>query len=116
MGKLREITDWDLAEEVARDRPALLLALISRFCPSHELVLEAVARTGECFEDRLDVRFIDLVENPSVIGTLGLRKVPAVLLYARGVESVRWEGRVSAKSVVGVVGELLGPRAKRGTS
>lgn len=107
MSSVREITDWGLADELAGERPALLLGLVSSLCPSHGFLLKVMGRLTTFYPDELEARFIDLVENPSLIGKLGIRNLPGLILYTRGVEWGRWEGAVDLAAVLSAVDELM---------
>lgn len=107
MGRVREITDWGLADALGEESPVLLVAFISRPDPEHSDFLPAFRERADVYEEGALFRFLNVAESPSLIRKLGLRRFPTVILYAAGVEHTRWEREIDFAEVVETVDALL---------
>jgi thioredoxin-like negative regulator of GroEL len=104
---VREITDWGLAEALAEESPALLVAFVTRPDPEHAGFLPAFAERANAYEEGAVFRFLNVAENPSLIRKLRLRRFPTLILYAAGVEHSRWVEEVDLAEVTEAVDALL---------
>jgi hypothetical protein len=108
MSRLKEVSDWGLTDLLAEARPALLLGLVEATSRGHDAVRLVAQRLTAFFPDCLHARFLDVDENPSIAATLGIRDLPALILYRQGAEWARWEGAVDYRSVFSSVERLMG--------
>ena len=110
MSRLLEITDWGLADELAHNRPAVLVALIHRLVPNHRNLMKSLAARSEGFGPLAAFRVIDIGENPSLIIKLCLKRLPAVILYTHGAEHQRWWGPLPLDEVMETLAYVLQSR------
>ena len=110
MARLLEITDWGLADELARDRPAVVIALVNRLEFSHRFLVKSLVGRSKGFGPLATFRVIDIGENPSLITKLCLKRLPAVILYTHGMEHQRWWGPVQLDEVMETLAYVLQSR------
>ena len=83
MSRLLEITDWGLVDELAHNRPAVLVALIHRLAPNHSNLMKSLAARSKGFGPLATFRIIDIGENPSLMIKLCLARNTACVLGCR---------------------------------
>ena len=110
MSRLVEITDWGLADELAHNRPAVLVALIHRLARNHRSLLDSLAARSKGFGPLATFRVIAIGENPSLILKLCLKRLPAMILYAHGREHQRWWGPIPLDAVMETLAHVLQSR------
>ena len=110
MARLLEITDWGLADELTRDRPAVVVALVHRLESNHRFLVKSLVARSKGFGPLATFRVIDIGENPSLIIKLCLKRLPAVILYTHGVEHQRWWGPVPLDEVMETLAFVLQSR------
>ena len=105
-----EINDWGLIEELRTNPHPLIVTVVDRLNARHA---GAARRMGELSRDYEDATFrlIDVAENPSLRRILRFRRLPGVVVYSRGQERRRWQGRVQKRWVESALSALL----ERGT-
>lgn len=106
MTKPLEINDWGLIEEL-RDNPGPLIVTVfdrlnARHAPAARRMRELCESYGEA-----TFRYIDVSENPSLRRILRFRRLPGVVVYTRGQERRRWQGRVQKRWIESTLSELL---------
>jgi thioredoxin 1 len=85
---MRELTDSTLQREIVEAGAAALVGVGAGWCPYSRLVRPKLERLRERYGERLLVRGIDVELHPSVVESLGLEYVPAIVLF-RGGRPVR---------------------------
>jgi len=104
--RLTEINDWGLIEELRGNTSPLIVTVVDRLNPKHA---GAARRMRELAEEWGDAAFrlIDVTENPSLRRILRFRRLPGVVVYVRGEERRRWQGRVQKRWVEAVLAAFL---------
>lgn len=106
MGRLREISDWGLPDELASERPVSVIGLVSRLEHRHAPLVEKLGALASDHDGGVAVFMIDVVENPSIVQRMSVRRLPAVILYTRGVEHTRWQDKVDMDQVEATIAAL----------
>jgi thioredoxin-like negative regulator of GroEL len=107
MARVAEISDWQLADELAAERPVLGVGYVSRLDARHGDLLSRLKSLSMRYGDSAAFFVVDVAENPSLVPKFGFRTLPALVLYASGAEFRRWEGAVDLGAVTDAVDILL---------
>lgn len=90
--RVRQLNDWLLKEELAREDLAVAVLLYSVGQPSNGRLIRQFRSVAEEYIDVVRFFRIDVTENPSVREALPIRVLPTIVLYADGKERARREG------------------------
>lgn len=101
-----EINDWGLIEELRRNPSPLIVVVLNRLDARHAAAARRMAELARDYRDA-SFRLVDVAENPSLRRILRFRRLPGVVVYSRGRERRRWQGRVQKRWVESALDALL---------
>lgn len=101
-----EINDWGLIEELRTNAGPLIVTVVDRLVARHGAAARRMGVLSRSYADAT-FRLIDVAENPSLKRILRFRRLPGVVVFYRGEELRRWQGRVQTRWVESALSELI---------
>jgi len=99
MARVRETNDWLLPEELSSGAGPILVLFFDSGRPESRPTARAFAEVAREHSGAFRFLSCDLEENPSVRRDRALDALPAIVLFAEGVEVLRREGAQGRKSI-----------------
>lgn len=84
MGKPMEVTDQTFDQEVLKSDKPVLVDFWAAWCGPCRMVAPVVEQIGDEQGDNLKIAKIDVDQNQTVAGKLGIASIPTLVLYKGG--------------------------------
>ena len=84
MGEPIDITDENFQEEVLKSDIPVLVDFWADWCQPCKQVAPAVAQIADEYEGKIKVGKLDVDANEKIPGSLGIRGIPALLIFSEG--------------------------------
>lgn len=107
MSRVRGVTDEELESLLMKERGVFAVAFMAYMSIPCEHFLPELRALSELMNGRLSFYSIDVDENPTITGELGVTVAPTLLVIKDGKEYARYEGPYSREAMKDRIDTLL---------
>lgn len=107
MGEPIDITDENFQEEVLKSDIPVLVDFWADWCQPCKMIAPSVAEIAEEYEGKIKVGKLDVDTNDKIPGSLGIRGIPALLIFSEGKPIDQIIGAVPKSIIQKKIDEVL---------
>ena len=107
MGEPIDITDDNFQEEVLKSDIPVLVDFWADWCQPCKMIAPSVAEIAEEYEGKIKVGKLDVDTNDKIPSSLGIRGIPALLIFSEGKPIDQIIGAVPKSIIQKKIDEVL---------
>jgi thioredoxin 1 len=107
LGKVKEFTDRNFAEEVLRNNTPVLVDFGGEWCVPCQKIAPIIREIAREYKDVLRVGEVDVDKCPKLAMKYGVRSVPSLLIFKKGKVVDQVIGAVTKQALVQIVQAAL---------
>ncbi len=107
MGNVSDVTDQTWEAEVLKSPTPVLVDVHSKGCPPCRVLAPVIEEIAGEYAGTLKVVKVDSDEAPETVASLGITKVPTLMVFKNGLEAMRRTGAAPKQALMAEIQRAL---------